>query len=289
MESIHLCTIIPDPAAENDDGQLGSSSNSSGGGGPPIDGGADMAMLSDYMWTPGQTIRIKLLGGTSHIRKMVKKYARVWLKYANLKMNFVRNGKADIRVSFVKGGSWSVIGTTCRNVSEDKATMNFGWFTDKTAENEFARTVLHEFGHALGCIHEHQSPAGKIPWDKDAVYKYYKRTMGWDRARVRTNIFQAYSVDTTQFSSFDKKSIMLYAIPSSLTGGRFSTKFNSTISKTDKRFIAEAYPADDGDSDSNSDSLRSDFGSLSATDSNSFGDSGSDSEPGTSNPSKLLP
>ncbi|EJT74191.1 hypothetical protein GGTG_08036 [Gaeumannomyces tritici R3-111a-1] len=242
MESVHLCTIIPDPVHEIDDTDAQSSAPK-GGGEPPSEEIADMAMVSDYMWTPGETIRIKLLGGTSNVQKMVKKYARGWLEHANLKMNFVKRGDADIRVSFIKGGgSWSVIGTSCRNVPKDQATMNFGWFTDTTPEMEFSRTVLHEFGHALGCIHEHQSPAGNIPWDKKAVYKYYKQTLGWDKPKVRRNIFKAYSIDITQFSSFDKESIMLYSFPSSLTKGEFFTKPNSTLSNADKRFIAEAYP-----------------------------------------------
>jgi len=51
--------------------------------------------------------------------------------------------------------------------------MNFGWFDDNTSDSEFSRTVIHEFGHALGMIHEHQHPLAAIPWDKDKVYTYY--------------------------------------------------------------------------------------------------------------------
>ena len=40
--------------------------------------------------------------------------------------------------------------------------MNLG-FIDQS-------TVMHEFGHALGLIHEHQSPfKGGFEWDKDEV------------------------------------------------------------------------------------------------------------------------
>ncbi|WP_218780913.1 hypothetical protein [Paenibacillus amylolyticus] len=42
--------------------------------------------------------------------------------------------------------------------------MNFGWFDQDTEESEFERTVMHEFGHALGCIHEHQTCPSTLGW-----------------------------------------------------------------------------------------------------------------------------
>jgi len=43
-------------------------------------------------------------------------------------------------------------------------TMNFGWLNEDSDEDEYSRVVLHEFGHSLSCIHEHQHPANGIPW-----------------------------------------------------------------------------------------------------------------------------
>ena len=53
--------------------------------------------------------------------------------------------------------------------------------------------MRHEFGHALGMIHEHQNPAaqGEIPWDKPKVYAYYAQ-QGWSKDDVDTNIFEVY-------------------------------------------------------------------------------------------------
>jgi hypothetical protein len=34
--------------------------------------------------------------------------------------------------------------------------------------------VIHEFGHALGLIHEHQNPSGGIQWNKPVVCRYYE-------------------------------------------------------------------------------------------------------------------
>ncbi|KAK7735633.1 hypothetical protein SLS53_007373 [Cytospora paraplurivora] len=214
-------------------------------------------MASKYMGSPGDFIQVRLLGGSHHIQKMVSKYARAWLTHANVELKFVDHDDVDIRVSFEKGGSWSFVGTSCRLVPKDKATMNFGWFTNKTSIKKFSRTVTHEFGRALGCIHEHQSPAGNIPWDESA-----------DKETVRANIFEAYSINTTHFLSVDKKSIMLYAIPACLTKNGYSIKPNKVLSEMDKHFIAQAYPwphsydssddYDDDDREDNEDETRVD-------------------------------
>lgn len=60
------------------------------------------------------------------------------------------------------GGSWSYIGTDAITIPVESFTMNFG-FMDQP-------TVMHEFGHALGLIHEHQSPfKGGFEWNKKEV------------------------------------------------------------------------------------------------------------------------
>jgi hypothetical protein len=112
---------------------------------------------------------------------------------------------------------------------------------DWTAENVFKRTVLHEFGHVLGCLHEHQNPSAGIKWNKPAVYEYYLK-LGWVKADVDENVFESYDCDLTQFSEFDRHSIMLYAIPSRFTTNGFSVDWNDDLSEMDKEFIARAYP-----------------------------------------------
>jgi hypothetical protein len=122
--------------------------------------------------------------------------------------------------------------------------MNYGWFGPDTEDDEYSRTVIHEFGHALGCIHEHQHPDNDIPWDREAAYLYYQRTNGWDRAKVDLNVFQRYSRAQTQFSQFDRDSIMEYPIDESLTVGNYAVGWNRSFSSTDKTFIAACYPKD---------------------------------------------
>jgi len=111
-------------------------------------------------------------------------------------------------VTVTPGGSWSYVGTGAKNIAQDQPTMNFGWFNDQTADTEFSRTVIHEFGHALGCIHEQASPVANIPWNKPVVYAYYLKNDNWDQQMVDSNVFAVASQATTIETAFDRTSIM---------------------------------------------------------------------------------
>jgi hypothetical protein len=183
------------------------------------------------------------MGGSSYVKSKVREYAVQWNQFSSVTFQFVDDPSAEIRVSFVPGGSNSQVGTDCLDIPQGNASMNFGWFDDQTKDDEFSRVVLHEFGHALGLIHEHQNPSSHIPWNKPKVYKYYKSTQGWTQEQVNHNIFEFYDQNITNFSTFDRKSIMLYPIPASLTiNNSFEVGWNRTLSETDKTFIGTVYP-----------------------------------------------
>jgi hypothetical protein len=203
-----------------------------------------MALLTGRKWQVGRTLRVRFLEGSPVMQDKVQVYAKTWLPFTNLKLVFGNDPQAEIRIGFEQDGSWSYIGTDALSIPANEKTMNFGWLTDTTEDGEYSRVVTHEFGHALGCIHEHQSPAANIPWDKDAVYKYYMGPPNnWTKEGVDSNLFQRYSQNITQFSAFDRDSIMLYAVPNEFTIGDFEVGWNTQLSALDKEFIAVAYPA----------------------------------------------
>jgi hypothetical protein len=119
--------------------------------------------------------------------------------------------------------------------------MNYGWLTPTTPSDEYSRVVLHEFGHALGAIHEHQHPGVNIPWNREAVYSYYDR-QGWSREQVDNNIFRRYESTQLNSSTYDIDSIMHYAIPNELTIGDFEVEWNRVLSARDKIHFAKIYP-----------------------------------------------
>ena len=86
--------------------------------------------------------------------------------FANVQFAFDDRADAQIRISFLQDGSWSYIGKDALQIPAKDPTMNYGWLKADTEDEEYSRVVLHEFGHSLGAIHEHQSPGVTIPWDK---------------------------------------------------------------------------------------------------------------------------
>jgi hypothetical protein len=194
-------------------------------------------------WANGSTITVKFLGGSSNLQRRVMNYAQGWTRYANVNFRVVNSGQADIRVGFIQNGSsWSVVGNASARTDQQRPSMNFGWLTDGTPEYEVKRTVLHEFGHVLGLLHEHQNPAGGIPWDETAVYDHYRHTQGWDRNTTYKNVISTANRSATQYSAHDRASIMHYPVDARLTNGRYTVGMNKDLSSIDKQYIARMYP-----------------------------------------------
>jgi hypothetical protein len=143
------------------------------------------------------------------------------------------SGDPHVLISFDdSGGAWSLVGTDCKKASGP--TMNLGWFN--------VATVMHEFGHVLGMIHEHQNPRGKdIEWNKPEVYTWALSTQGWDKATTDTNIINHYKLDSINSSDFDPQSIMLYFFPPKLTLNNQGTSQNLRLSGLDVLWINKEY------------------------------------------------
>jgi hypothetical protein len=176
----------------------------------------------------------------------VKAAAKGWTGPDAARLTFVFTDdlkKAQIRISFNQSGSWSVVGNTALQVPKEKPTMNFGWLTPNSSDEQVRSVVLHEFGHAIGLIHEHQNPGGVIPWNKPQVYRDLAGPPNmWDPAKVDRNIFAVYDKSLTNYTEVDEKSIMMYPIAANwVTQPGFARDLNVGLSEVDRRFIQEQY------------------------------------------------
>jgi serralysin len=208
---------------------------------------ARMALIDSKKWASGETLKCRFLDGSATMRKKVEAVAHRWEDHAKIKFKFVASGAAEIRVSFFADtGSWSAVGRDALNAIYfplHQPTMNYGWLRDDTNPTEYSRVVLHEFGHALGCIHEHQSPTFDRKWDKQAVLTYFQGPPNfWSPADIEHNVLKKYSPHGVPATRFDPDSIMLYSFDAALfADGKGPTNSNSKLSATDIRMIQRMY------------------------------------------------
>ena len=195
----------------------------------------DMTEISKGKDLDPLQVEVNSLSIQDAIKKIVKERIQ---PIVNLDISFVDNPTdANVRISFdPDGGSWSLVGTDHLEEKE-KATMNFGWFD--------VPTTIHEFGHVIGLIHEHQNPkVKKIMWDEKKVIEWAKESQGWSEETTRQNIINKYDKNSINGSDFDPFSIMLYFFPASLTTNNIGTDQNFRLSGQDVIWIDKMYHKD---------------------------------------------
>jgi hypothetical protein len=219
-----------------------------GVGGPPDSGPMELAIFVRKLWKPGYELKIRFFSGTEWQQNKVKEHAPQWTEYANIKFTFLDDAASaipDILIDFnPTKGSWSYLGTDSGYYSSrGEPSMNLGWITDQKTERDIRAVIQHEFGHALGAVHEHESPRANIPWNKKQVYKDLGGPPNmWDRHKVDNNMFTKYSSADVQGTEFDPYSIMLYFYPKEWTTDHKGTRYNTELSQHDKDYIKFCYP-----------------------------------------------
>ncbi len=213
---------------------------------PQVEGREKAAVLADAKWPTGSEIKIAFLEGDSGLQDRVKAVAEQWLSRTGADLTFTwlnDASSADIRISFSRKGSWSLLGRYAQLITDkSEPTMNYGWLKPNSSDEDVQEVVLHEFGHALGLIHEHQNPDGGMQWNEAVVKAELSGAPNnWSDEEIVHNVLGQYEPRELIGTQFDRDSIMLYPFPASWTTNGVSTPNNTDLSDTDIQLIRDLY------------------------------------------------
>jgi hypothetical protein len=198
-------------------------------------------------WRPGRTLTIAIaqLGNGSF--DVIKNVINTWAVHVNLKFKFIELSdndelyEGDIRIDLLplyNDLASSAVGTDALLIPSYKATM---WLGSDHTRPGYEYVVLHEFGHALGRVHEHQHPDANIPWDREKTYQWFQR-YGMSRELVDINVLPLERSAGFTYTPYDRYSVMHYAIPDECTLGDWHQPLNTELSARDIAFALRAYP-----------------------------------------------
>lgn len=183
------------------------------------------------------------------IKAFVEEGARDWANGTSLRFEFLEpdspdRDRANIRISFRGDGSYSVVGKT--RVDFGEPTMNLA-VRDHLEKAQIMRSVLHEFGHALGFQHEHSSPDFPLHFNRNAIMDHYSDAFP-DRTSLRRWVEANFMKKLEKggrivASPFDRHSVMMYSIPRHWNQEGQCIKGRLTLSETDRRMAREWYSA----------------------------------------------
>jgi serralysin len=196
----------------------------------------------------GRILKVHFMDGPTWARDLAFKLLIRWGDVANLHFERTRDASAaDIRIAFRwDTGAWSYLGADIFGIPVDEPTMSLGWLLDVPDDfEEWRRVIVHEGGHTLSFGHEQAHPQGNIDWNYEAVYAAYGGPPNyWSRAQVQAQVFRKYAgAPVTNFSAYDRMSIMHYPIPAKFVLDLNDVVgWNTSRSVLDRRYAALWYP-----------------------------------------------
>jgi serralysin len=205
-----------------------------------------LTIASFYKWEKN-LITYRFLDGDKSIWNKVVSVIdgpEFWSNFCNMNFKWDQNStNADVRIAFVPGGSWSYVGSGSRYRPQNESSMNFGWFDADCPYGEIVRVTLHEWGHALGFVHEHDSPMANLKFDMDKIYAAYASSHGMTPEEIKATFMTPTKMPGLIQNEYDPESIMHYGINPDWLADDETRKVNNNgkLSTLDKKWAAKFY------------------------------------------------
>jgi Astacin (Peptidase family M12A) len=237
-----------------------------------LDGDAPRGNFAPFFQWPAAysgKLRVCFYGGGQEARETIRDLASEWEQPDNsIRFDWGKKGFRDcektaakrlmhIRVAFSEPGYYSMVGTGSILMPDRAAnSMNLEGFGAMSRDEIMSKydgylagTVRHEFGHAIGLNHEHQSPKASCEkdFDWDSIYKEFEGPPNnWDKATIDSNLRQESDPDIVS-TKYDPLSIMKYYYDAKMfkNGDKsacYTEGENKEISALDRKTVAFMYP-----------------------------------------------
>ena len=197
---------------------------------------------NDLRWPQGKNLKVYFFQGTTDMHNKFMEIAKMWLPPGEVSLTLGQTtniSESHIRVTFdpnsKDGTYWSLIGTqSISESSKNQPTLNVSEVRPDM--------VLHEFGHALGLVHEQAHKDANIQWNKDEVYHDLKKE-NWTKDKVDRWVFEQFDKSKEVITNFDIESVMMYPIRKGWVTGVKPREVPMKLSEGDKATIRKLYPA----------------------------------------------
>lgn len=244
------------------------------------------AFAKASLWPMGARIPTKFIGTPNEketqARAIVRESVQSWNDNSGVKFKFSGDADSDseneddvealVRAEIVWGftNSDSYLGTQCFLLQQQGLSTMLLMVRDGEKE-QIQREALHEFGHAVGMVHEHQVPDAQrhLKMNRGRIVGLHRTgatpkgvadddevdRKGWDKAEkdtdagaagARTNIVRPFKERDLIRTQYDSTSIMHYEIPGfwKLDPSSPDTVQYNVLSNLDKSQIKKVYPTE---------------------------------------------